>query len=921
MAIENTLAINLHKSSASMPWVVVFEAPSGLTFEVSVGEDGNMAAGPRLQELLWEMEKKVVNYPTTYDMQHIGEVEKRQMQTRFMKDKPVFSDVSILFQETAMTEFYPIQMKPFEEQVGLLEGHKAQRPVSNMRTMTMSANQTIDTQLREEHPEGSHPYWIVMDPSEIVVKNGGQINGFIEGYIWPDGETIPTSIGNYSTSSARSRIVINYLGIEPFEIDPMEAEGVLNLAKSKFYNVGPHVLTAAGKEAKGYNENLIKNDGLIAISLQHNRQTGEITTTPEGHAVGSVFSTKYTDFQEVQYAVQSGHIKGININKSLLKEKYSGSDRLKESVPHIVDVPLVEFTGFGETSHNYGIQLSGWARQYSLQEPPSQDTYDELRDRQEEGKNRPPHESINEMIENAAEQITKKGGRRTYTMPNDFIQNDLKFVPAKDDRLENGYLYRTISPEETNENDAMPYDYTHKVRIGDSIFEVPPLSIRVDKQFKNQKMQGMRSKSSIQSQVGHTRSVLTLDLYFHDLENINGREVTIYEEQVNEKGQDVVVHIKQDEEEKELVPVENIMIADENGDYEVVTPTRVIDGDTFVYESGGKEVTVRLILVDTPDLGRDRSGHDPVAEEARDFLRNLILGKEVYLEKDVSDKDTYNRKLRYVYLENGDSVQGELVAEGLARVAPYEPDTKYLRMLRRMESLATRNERGIWAYDDYVTPTGFTKELATLKIDNKELGSLSVLKSVSTNKKLNKHIVYYMDGLRSLIAQFKKTPFVPIDNEYINEDLHVHNVALRDIQVNTVDGFPEALQATLVLEEIDVGAYLMGEQSLGELINYPLMRWHYQQMLQEPDINSPHKTYLPKVDRVSNDFSFSVVNKDALENRTNAISQFRSMKIPSRYADDFYNPDVNEDAGANEISKNASKALDEYERFIDFVNN
>ena len=203
MAIENTLAINLHKSSASMPWVVVFEAPSGLTFEVSVGEDGNMAAGPRLQELLWEMEKKVVNYPTTYDMQHIGEVEKRQMQTRFMKDKPVFSDVSILFQETAMTEFHPIQMKPFEEQVGLLEGHKTQRPVSNMRTMTMRANQKIDTQLREEHPEGSHPYWIVMNPNEIVVKNGGQINGFIEGYIWPDGETIPTSIGNYSTSSGQ----------------------------------------------------------------------------------------------------------------------------------------------------------------------------------------------------------------------------------------------------------------------------------------------------------------------------------------------------------------------------------------------------------------------------------------------------------------------------------------------------------------------------------------------------------------------------------------------------------------------------------------------------------------------------------------------------------------------------------------------
>lgn len=916
MATENTLAINLHKSSASKPWVVVFEAPSGLTFEVSVGEDGNMAAGPRLQELLWEMDKKVVSYPTTYDMQHIGSIEKRTMQTRFMANKPVYSDVNILFQDTARKEFNPIQMKPFEEQVNLLENQAALRSVSTPARQVMSRSYTTETKLIEEHPEGTQPYWIVMSPSDIIVKNGGQISGYITGFIWPENEEIPTKIGNYDISSAQSRLTIDYLGLEPFGTDDMA-----NRNKAKFYAVESNVLTAAGKEAMGYNENLINNDGLIAISLQYNRKNNKLVTTPKGSAIGEVYSTKYRSFEEVQYAVEAGHLRGININKSLLREKYSGSNRLKESVNYIVDVPLVEFTGFDLDLHHFGLKVSSWASQYSLQRPPNQATYDEMVDRKEQAKKTNPNESLNDMMENAAAQIIKQGSKRVFEAPKEFIQNDLKFVPAKDDRLEAGYLYRTIAPEEESNVEAMPYDYTHKVRIGDAIFEVPPLSIQVDKQFKNQKMQGMRSKSSMQSQVGYTKSTLTLELYFHDLENINGREVSIYEEQLNEKGQDVVVHIKQDEKETEIIPVENLLRVKEGEEYETVKVTRIVDGDTFAYEVDGKEKTVRLILVDTPETAKEGNPAQPVANAAMDLLSSLILNEEVYLEKDASDVDVFDRELRYVYLPTGESVQGELVAAGMARVAPYEPDTKYLRLLRRMEAQAVLNEQGIWAYKDYVSPTGYTPELATLKNDTDLPNNLSVYKTTGVKKKLHKNIVYYMDGLRSLIAQFKKTPFLPIDNEYINEDLQIHNVALRDIQVQTVDGFPEALHASLVLDEIDVGTYLMGEQGLGELINYPLMRWFYQDLLQEPDLNQPHKNYLPKMDRVSNDFTFSIIDKEALENRTNAISQFRSMKIPSRYADDFYNTDKNENAQELIDSEGITRAFKTYEKFIDIINN
>lgn len=914
MATVNTLAINLHKRSASMPWVVVMEVPGGMTFEVSVGEDGNMAAGPRLQELLWAMDKKVLNFPTTYDMQHIADANKRTIQTRFMKDKPVYSDIDELFKRTALVEFQPIQLKPFEEQVNFLDSHEAFMNISATPAVAM-ANFSSGQNLIEEHPSNANAYWIVMDADSVTVTNGGQLTGMVEGFIWPNGETAPKRLGNTEITSNKTKVTVDYLGVEAF------ATNLVSVGqKPKYYGVEPNILVAAGKEALGYNKKLIESGNMLAISLQYDRRNNELVTSNKNNIIGSVYSTKYVNFQEVQHAVQAGHLKGISVNKSLLKEQYSGNSRLKSSVPHAVDVPLVEFTGFeGPVNHN-GIWLTDWARQHNLVEPPNQKTYDELRKKREDA-GKTAEESLNDMMENASQQIVKKGSKRSYDMPKDYAPNDLKFVPAKDDRLENGYLYRTITPEDAATGDALPYDYTHKVRIGDSIFEVPPLSIRTDKQFKNQKIQGMRSKTAMHSQVGHTRNVLTLELYFHDLENINGREVIMYEEQLNEKGQEVVMSTRQDEKPKEILPIENHLRLPANHKFEKVTVSRVIDGDTFTYEADGKSHTVRLTLVDTPEIGSSNKDAQPLSGEAKRYLEGLILGKTIYLEQDKTDRDTYDRKLRYAYLENGLSVQGELVANAYARVAPYPPNTKYLSVLRNLERQAQANEQNIWSYNDYVTGKGFNEKTATLKIKESGFEDVSIFKSIPKGEKLGKQIVYYMDGLRSLVAQFKKTPFLPIDNEYINEDLLVHNVALRDLQVQTVEGFPEALHATVTLEEVDVKPYLMGEPKLGDVINYPLMRWHYQQLLQEPSLNEPHKTFLPKIDRLTNQFTFSIVNRESLDNRTSAISRFRSMKIPSRYADDFYNPDATSDADVNTDSRNANSALKIYNNFLDAIKN
>jgi len=63
---------------------------------------------------------------------------------------------------------------------------------------------------------------------------------------------------------------------------------------------------------------------------------------------------------------------------------------------------------------------------------------------------------------------------------------------------------------------------------------------------------------------------------------------------------------------------------------------KVIDGDTFKVASGQ---SVRLVGIDATELGQ------PYSEEAKNYLKDLIEGKEVILEKDVSEYDKYNRLL------------------------------------------------------------------------------------------------------------------------------------------------------------------------------------------------------------------------------------------------------------------------------------
>lgn len=124
----------------------------------------------------------------------------------------------------------------------------------------------------------------------------------------------------------------------------------------------------------------------------------------------------------------------------------------------------------------------------------------------------------------------------------------------------------------------------------------------------------------------------------------------------------------------------------------------VIDGDTFWVDDGSeKGLKVRLIGVDAPETrrsARKEVGH--YADEAKKFLTDLILKREVRLELDAAARDRYGRTLAYVYLRDGTFVNAELLKQGYAMVMTVPPNVRYAEDFLRLQVEARKRGKGLW---------------------------------------------------------------------------------------------------------------------------------------------------------------------------------------------------------------------------------
>src|SRR5690625_5190273 len=138
---------------------------------------------------------------------------------------------------------------------------------------------------------------------------------------------------------------------------------------------------------------------------------------------------------------------------------------------------------------------------------------------------------------------------------------------------------------------------------------------------------------------------------------------------------------------------------------------RIVDGDTLIANIDGKEEYVRLILVDTPETKHPKQPVQPFGSEASAFMEHTYKPSDtIQLEYGPEKRDIYDRILAYVYTEDGDMFIKLLLKKGLARVAVYPPNDKYVDEFRKLEQQAKKQKIGIWSIDGYVTEDDFTMD-------------------------------------------------------------------------------------------------------------------------------------------------------------------------------------------------------------------
>jgi micrococcal nuclease len=134
----------------------------------------------------------------------------------------------------------------------------------------------------------------------------------------------------------------------------------------------------------------------------------------------------------------------------------------------------------------------------------------------------------------------------------------------------------------------------------------------------------------------------------------------------------------------------------------------VVDGDTIKVEVDGEVFTVRYIGIDTPETVDPSSPVEWMGAEASAANTALVEGREVVLEKDVSEVDRFDRLLRYVWLQQGTGwllVNFELVRLGFANSATYPPDVLYQELFLEAERDARNADRGLWSATPTPSPT------------------------------------------------------------------------------------------------------------------------------------------------------------------------------------------------------------------------
>ena len=126
-----------------------------------------------------------------------------------------------------------------------------------------------------------------------------------------------------------------------------------------------------------------------------------------------------------------------------------------------------------------------------------------------------------------------------------------------------------------------------------------------------------------------------------------------------------------------------------------VAVQRVVDGDTLRLSDGR---SVRMIGLNTPELGKNGRSDEPFAVVARKRLEALVAASDgqVGLLPGKESKDHYGRTLAHVYGADGANLEAQMLAEGLGFQVAVAPNVDLVACQQAAENSARQAGLGVW---------------------------------------------------------------------------------------------------------------------------------------------------------------------------------------------------------------------------------
>ncbi|MEM2120616.1 MAG: thermonuclease family protein [Archaeoglobaceae archaeon] len=189
--------------------------------------------------------------------------------------------------------------------------------------------------------------------------------------------------------------------------------------------------------------------------------------------------------------------------------------------------------------------------------------------------------------------------------------------------------------------------------------------------------------------------------------------------------------------------------------YDTASIVEHVDGDTIKVLVSGKQETIRLIGVDTPETvhpSRPVSLIERFGKAASLFTQKLLpKGSSVLLTYDWNSRDSYGRLLAYVWFKATWQDQEYLILHNVVLILngfgyayttyPFRED--YMQIFREAEKIARENQLGLWGQDEEKVIADLEKNTYSPSIKPKEIQitSYSVKIVTISPKGANEYVV------------------------------------------------------------------------------------------------------------------------------------------------------------------------------------